>query len=121
MANAPKDVTIYHNPSCGTSRKVLGLLREAGIKPRVIEYLKTPPSRGELKTLLRDLGMTPRQILRKRGSPYEELGLGNPEISDEVILDAIHAHPLLMERPVVVTPRGTRLCRPADRVTDLLA
>ncbi|PPQ31146.1 arsenate reductase (glutaredoxin) [Rhodopila globiformis] len=114
------EVRIYHNPSCGTSRKVLGLLRDAGLEPTVVEYLKTPPSRAELVSLLDRMGMTPRQILRRRGTPYDELGLDDPAKSDEALLDAILAHPILMERPVVVTPRGVRLCRPAETVRDLL-
>jgi arsenate reductase (glutaredoxin) len=116
-----KPVTIYHNPSCGTSRKVLGMLRDAGIAPRVVEYLKTPPSRDDLKTLLRQMGMTPRQLLRRKGSLFGELGLDDPAKTDEQILDALQAHPVLMERPIVVTGRGTRVCRPPDRVADLLA
>jgi arsenate reductase (glutaredoxin) len=117
MATQP---TIYHNPSCGTSRKVLGLLRAAGTEPRVIEYLKTPPTRGELQGLLARMGMTPRQLLRRRGTPFDELALGDPNKTDDDILDAIQAHPVLMERPVVVTDKGARLCRPPDRVMELL-
>lgn len=116
-----KNVTIYHNPTCGTSRKVLGMLRDAGIEPRVIEYLKTPPTRDRLKTLLRDMGMKPRDLIRRKGSLFTELGLADPAKSDEALLDALQAHPVLMERPIVVTDRGTRVCRPADRVVDLLA
>jgi arsenate reductase (glutaredoxin) len=117
MATAP---TIYHNPSCGTSRKVLGMLRDSGTEPRVIEYLKTPPSRAELTGLLAKLGMTPRQLLRRRGTPYDELGLNNPAKTDDELIDAILAHPILMERPVVVTAKGVRVCRPAEQVMDLL-
>ena len=115
------DVVIYHNPACATSRKVLGMIRGAGIEPRVVEYLKTPPSREELLDLLRRMEMTPRQLLRRRGTPYGELGLDDPARSDEVLIDAILAHPILMERPVVVGPRGVRLCRPPERVQDVLA
>lgn len=112
--------TIYHNPACGTSRKVLGALRDAGIQPRVIDYLKTPPSRDEMRQLLTRMDLTPRQLLRKKSSLFTELGLDDPAKSDDDILDALQAHPILMERPIVVTARGTRLCRPAERVNDLL-
>nr|WP_294525005.1 arsenate reductase (glutaredoxin) [uncultured Rhodopila sp.] len=111
---------IYHNPACGTSRKVLGLLREAGLQPNVIEYLKTPPTRQELLALLARLGMTPRQILRRRGTPFDELGLGDAAKSDDSLIDAILAHPILLERPIVVTARGARLCRPAETVQELI-
>ena len=112
--------TIYHNPNCGTSRKVLGILRERGPEPTVIEYLKTPPSREEMKSLLKQMGMTPRDILRRRGTPFEELGLDDASKSDEDLLDALGAHPILMERPVVVTAKGVRVCRPAETVLELL-
>ena len=121
MARAKSEVVIYHNPACATSRKVLGMIRGAGIEPRVVEYLKTPPSREELLDLLRRMEMTPRQLLRRRGTPYGELGLDDPARSDEALIDAILAHPILMERPVVVGPRGVRLCRPPERVQDVLA
>jgi arsenate reductase len=121
MARAKSEVVIYHNPACATSRKVLGMIRAAGIEPRVVEYLKTPPSREELLDLLRRMGMTPRQLLRRRGTPYGELGLDDPARSDEALIDAMLAHPILMERPVVVGPRGVRLCRPPERVQDVLA
>ena len=117
MAAGP---TIYHNPNCGTSRKVLGMLRESGNEPRVIEYLKTPPTKAELKSLLAKMGITPRQLLRRRGTPFDELGLGDPAKSDEQLIDAILAHPILMERPVVVTNKGVRLCRPPEKVRELL-
>ena len=117
MATGP---TIYHNPNCGTSRKVLGMLRETGTEPRVIEYLKTPPTRAELTKLLADMGMTPRQLLRRKGTPFDELGLDDPAKSDDQLIDAILAHPILMERPVVVTGKGVRVCRPAERVLELL-
>jgi arsenate reductase (glutaredoxin) len=116
----PDETIIYHNPNCGTSRKVLGMLRDAGLAPRVIEYLKTPPTRSELLSLLDRMGKTPRQILRRKGTPYEELGLDDPARSDDSLINAILAHPILMERPVVVTPRGVRLCRPADEVAPLI-
>jgi arsenate reductase len=120
MADQKVATTIYHNPSCGTSRKVLGILRGTGTPLHVIEYLKTPPSRAELLDLLRRLEMTPRQLLRRRGTPYDKLGLDDPAKTDDELIDAILAHPILMERPVVVTPKGVRLCRPADRVQDLI-
>jgi arsenate reductase len=113
-------VTIYHNPSCGTSRKVLGMLRQSGNEPKVIEYLKTPPSKAEMKNLLKQLGMTPRQLLRRRGTPFEELGLGDPAKTDDQLIDAILAHPILMERPVVVSDKGVRLCRPPEKVLEIL-
>jgi arsenate reductase (glutaredoxin) len=116
----PAETIIYHNPNCGTSRKVLGLLREAGLAPRVIEYLKTPPTRTELLALLAGMGMTPRQILRRKGTPYDELGLDDPAKSDDSVIDAILGHPILLERPIVVSPRGVRLCRPAEQVAVLL-
>ena len=99
-------ITIYHNAACGTSRNVLGLIRNSGEEPAVIEYLKTPPARAELLSLLARMGMTPRQILRQKGTPYAELGLGDPSLSDDALLDAIEAHPILIERPIVVTPLG---------------
>jgi arsenate reductase (glutaredoxin) len=114
------ETTIYHNPNCGTSRKVLGMLRDAGVEPRVIEYLKTPPTREELVSLLQRMGKTPRQILRRKGTPYDELGLDDPAKSDDELIAAILAHPILLERPVVVTPRGVRLCRPAEEVVPLI-
>jgi len=120
MARATPEVTIYHNPACSTSRKVLGMIRETGMEPRVIEYLKTPPTRQELLGLLRSMGMTPRQLLRRRGAPYDELGLGDPAMSDDELIDAIVAHPILLERPVVVGPRGVRLCRPPERLHEVM-
>ncbi|NYH18260.1 arsenate reductase (glutaredoxin) [Paraburkholderia bryophila] len=113
-------VTIYHNPDCGTSRNVLALLREAGENPQVIEYLKTPPDRATLERLIADTGMAVRDVLRIKGTPYKELGLGDPALSDAQLIDAMLAHPILMNRPIVATPRGTRLCRPSDAVTGLL-
>ncbi len=120
MARAKSEVVIYHNPACATSRRVLAMLRDAGTEPRVVEYLKTPPSRAELLDLLRRMDMTPRQLLRRRGTPYDQLGLADPTKPDEALIDAILAHPILMERPVVVGPRGVRLCRPPDRVKEVL-
>jgi arsenate reductase (glutaredoxin) len=114
------EVTIYHNPACTTSRKVLAAIRASGTEPRVIEYLKSPPSRAELRSLLSRMGMTPRALLRRRGTPYEELGLDDPKKSDDVLIDAMLAHPVLIERPIVVTERGVRLCRPVERLGEIL-
>ena len=113
-------VTIYHNPKCGTSRNVLAILRERGIEPEVVEYLETPPSREELVQLVRDMGVGVRDILRQKGTPYDELGLGDSSLTDDQLLDAIVRHPILMNRPIVVTPRGTRLCRPSETVNEIL-
>ena len=113
-------VTIYHNPNCSTSRKVLGLLRDAGHQPEVIEYLKTPPTRDRMKELLKAMGMKPRDILRRSGTPYDELGLGDPALTDDQILDALEKHPILMQRPVVVSQKGTRLCRPLEKVAEVV-
>lgn len=113
-------ITIYHNQNCGTSRKVLARLRELGHEPQVIEYLKTPPSRAQMQALLAAMGMSPRDILRRKGTPYEELGLDNPALADDQLLDALAAHPILMERPVVVTAKGTRVCRPAETLDEIL-
>jgi arsenate reductase len=120
MASKPNDVVIYHNPNCSTSRKVLGMMREAGTEPRIVEYLKTPPSRAELVDLLRRMDMTPRALLRRRGTPYDSLGLADPAKGDEALIDAMLAEPILIERPIVVGPRGVRLCRPAERVYEVL-
>lgn len=111
---------IYHNPNCGTSRKVLGMLREAGHEPQVIEYLKTPPSRPELESMLKRMGAGPRQILRQKEASYEDLGLADLSLSDDALIDAMLAHPILIERPIVVTSRGVALCRPAEAVKPLL-
>jgi arsenate reductase len=112
--------TIFHNPACGTSRNVLALIRNSGVEPQVIEYLKTPPSRDQLRALLAQLGLPVRAVLRKKGTPFEELGLDNPALSDDALLDAILAHPILLERPIVVTPLGAKLCRPSEAVLDIL-
>lgn len=112
-------VTIYHNPSCTTSRKVLAAIRAAGTEPRVVEYLKTPPSRAELKSLLDRMGMTPRALLRRRGTPYDELGLDDPKKTDAALIDAMLTHPVLIERPIVVTERGVRLCRPVEKLAEI--
>jgi arsenate reductase len=116
----PIDIIIYHNPECGTSRKVLGLIRNAGIEPHVIEYLQTPPTRALLGRLLERAGMTPRQLLREKGALYAELGLGDQNLSEGALLDAMMAHPALINRPLVVSPLGVKLCRPPEAVLDLL-
>lgn len=113
-------VTIFHNPSCGTSRNVLALIREAGIEPVVVEYLKTPYTREQLRGLLQTMSLRPRDVLRAKGDLYTELGLADPALGDDQLLAAMVAHPVLVERPIVVSPRGTRLCRPKERVLDLL-
>ena len=114
------EITIFHNPGCGTSRNVLGLIRDAGFEPRVVDYLKTPPSRDELRALLAAMGMGVRQLLREKGTPFAELGLGDPKWTDEQLLDFIEQHPVLMNRPVVATPLGVKLCRPSEAVLELL-
>jgi arsenate reductase len=114
------DVTIYHNPACTTSRKVLAAIRAAGVEPVVIEYLKTPPARAELKSLLDRMGMSARDLVRRRGTPFEELGLGDPNKTDAALIDAMLAHPILIERPIVVTEKGVRLCRPPERLGEIL-
>lgn len=114
------DWTIYHNPNCGTSRNVLAMLREAGIEPTVIQYLKTPPDHATLKALLKRVGMGPRDLLRRKGTPYEELGLDDAKWTDDELIDQMVKHPVLIERPIVTGPRGARLCRPADTVRELL-
>jgi arsenate reductase (glutaredoxin) len=113
-------VTIYHNPACGTSRNVLALIRNSGEEPRIVEYLKTPPSREELVALIRRMGIPVRGLLRRKGTPYDALGPDDPGLSDDALLDAMVAHPILMERPVVVSRLGARLCRPSEDVLDLL-
>ncbi len=113
-------VTIYHNPACGTSRNTLAMIRNAGIEPTVIEYLQTPPSRAELKAMIIDAGLTVREAIREKGTPYAELGLDDPALSDEQLLDAVVKEPILINRPFVVTPLGTRLCRPSEAVLEIL-
>ncbi|MGN8019603.1 arsenate reductase (glutaredoxin) [Phyllobacterium sp. 22229] len=113
-------VTIYHNPSCGTSRNVLALIRNPGIEPAIIEYLKTPPARQELKDLIRRAGLTVRAAIREKGTPYTELGLDDLSLNDEQLLDAMEAHPILINRPFVVTEKGVRLARPSEAVLDIL-
>jgi arsenate reductase len=114
-------VTIYHNPACGTSRKVLGLIREHGEEPEIVEYLKAPPDRATLTDLIARMGIAPRDLLRRRGTPYEALGLDDPARSDAALIDAMLAHPILIERPIVVTPLGVRLCRPPETVLGILS
>lgn len=116
----PSPITIYHNPNCGTSRNTLAMIRNSGVEPLVIEYLVTPPSRGAIEKLLRDMSMPVRDLLRRKGTPYDDLGLDGPEWTDELLLDLVVQHPILMNRPVVVTPLGTRLCRPSELVLDIL-
>lgn len=114
------DIVIYHNPECGTSRNTLGLIRNAGVEPHVVEYLKTPPSRALLVELIDRAGMAPRDLLREKGTPYAELGLGDRSLSDDALVDAMMAHPVLINRPLVVSPLGVKLCRPSEAVLDLL-
>ena len=114
------DTLIYHNPACGTSRNTLALIRAAGIEPRVIEYLKTPPSRDTIRALAAATGEPLRALLREKGTPYAELGLADPGLTDDQLLDAVEAHPILLNRPIVVSPKGTRLCRPSEAVLPLL-
>jgi arsenate reductase (glutaredoxin) len=114
------DVVIYHNPDCGTSRNTLGLIRNAGVEPHVVEYLKTPPTRKMLEQLIARMGVGIRDLLREKGTPYRELGLADETLSDAALLDAMMAHPILINRPIVVTPVGVRLCRPSESVLDLL-
>lgn len=111
---------IYHNPQCGTSRNVLALIRHAGIEPEIVDYLRTPPDRATLLALLSSLQMTPRQLLRRKGTPFEALGLDVATLTDDALIEAMLAHPILIERPIVVSPKGTRLCRPSETVLDLL-
>ena len=113
-------VTIYHNPACGTSRNTLAIIRQSGEEPAVIEYLKTPPSREEMVGLLTAMGMSPRELLREKGTPFAELGLDDRSLSNDDLIDAMMAHPILINRPIVVTERGTRLCRPSEQVLELL-
>ncbi len=116
----PLSVTIYHNPACGTSRNVLALIRNAGIEPTVVEYLKTPPDRATLESLIARMGIRPRQLLREKGTPYAELGLGADHWTDAELIAQMLAHPILINRPIVVTARGVRLCRPSETVLEIL-
>jgi arsenate reductase len=120
MTEQAVPVTIYHNPACGTSRNTLALIRNAGVEPEVIEYLKTPPDRATLVELMRRAGLRPRELLREKGTPYAELGLAETHWSDSQLIDQMLAHPILINRPLVVTPWGVRLCRPSEVVLDIL-
>jgi arsenate reductase len=113
-------VTIYHNPACGTSRNTLAMIRQSGEQPEVVEYLKNPPDRARLIELIRAMGISVRALLREKGTPYAELGLADPKWSDDQLIDFMLAHPILINRPIVVTPKGVRLCRPSEAVLDLL-
>ena len=113
-------VTIYHNPKCGTSRNTLAMIRASGVEPNVVHYLETPPSRAELVSLIERCGLAPRDVLRQSGTPYDELGLGDPAIGDDALIDAMMAHPILINRPLVVAPKGVRLCRPSEVVLEIL-
>jgi len=114
------DIVIYHNPECGTSRNALAMIRNAGIEPHVVEYLKTPPSRALLESLIARAGISPRALLRERGTPFAELGLENPALTDTQLVDAMMEHPILINRPLVVSPLGVKLCRPSEEVLDLI-
>lgn len=114
------DIVIYHNPLCGTSRNALAMIRNAGIEPHVVEYLKTPPSRALLVQLMDRAGITPRALLREKGTPFAELGLGDESLVDDALIDAMMEHPVLINRPLVVSPLGVKLCRPSEQVLDLL-
>ncbi|MFA5120483.1 arsenate reductase (glutaredoxin) [Zavarzinia sp.] len=114
------DVVIYHNPACGTSRNTLALIRHCGVEPHVVEYLKSPPSRAMIRNLVARMGLPLRDVMRRKGTPFDDLGLDDPTLSDDALLDAIEAHPILLNRPIVVSPLGVRLCRPSEAVLDLL-
>ena len=113
-------VTIWHNPKCATSRKVLEMIRAKGVEPTIVDYVKHPPSVAEIKAALKDMGARPRDLLRRRGTPYDELGLDDSKLGDAALIAAMHSHPILIERPVVRTRKGTRLCRPPERLKDIL-
>lgn len=115
-----RDIIIYHNPDCGTSRNTLALIRNSGVEPHVVEYLKAPPARALLVELIERAGMTPRELLREKGTPFAELGLGDESLSDDALIDAMMAHAILINRPLVVTPLGVKLCRPSEAVLDIL-
>ena len=117
---SPVDIVIYHNPDCGTSRNTLAMIRNARLEPHVVEYLKTPPSRALLVSLIARMGIGPRTLLREKGTPYAELGLGDPALSNDQLIDAMMDHPILINRPIVVSPLGVKLCRPSEAVLDLL-
>lgn len=113
-------VTIYHNPNCGTSQNVLAMIRQSGVEPEIIEYLTTPPSRAKLLELIKAMGISERDLLREKGTPYRELGLDNPGLTDDQLIDQMMAYPILINRPIVVTPKGVKLCRPSETVIPLL-
>jgi arsenate reductase len=113
-------VTIYHNPACGTSRNTLAMIRQSGTEPEIIQYLKSPPSRARLKELIAAMGISTRGLLREKGTPYSELGLADPRWTDDQLLDLMLVHPILINRPIVVTPKGVKLCRPSEAVLDIL-
>jgi arsenate reductase len=119
-ARVPTDIIIYHNPDCGTSRNTLAMIRNAGVEPHIIEYLKTPPSRAMLAQLIARMGIATRALLREKGTPYADLGLGDPALTDDALVDAMMAHPILINRPIVVSPKGVMLCRPSEDVLNLL-
>ncbi|MGY3137108.1 arsenate reductase [Bradyrhizobium sp. USDA 4501] len=114
-------ITIYHNPACGTSRNALAMIRQSGEEPEIVEYLKTPPARDTLVSLIKAMGMTPRALLREKGTPYAALDLANPKWSDDELIDFMIAHPILINRPIVVSPNGVKLCRPSEALLELLA
>ena len=120
MTNRMTNITIYHNPACGTSRNVLALIRNSGVEPTIIEYLKTPPGRDGLVALIAQMNVSVRDVLRQKDTPYDALQLGNPTLSDDAMVDAMVAHPILMNRPIVITELGVRLCRPSEAVLDIL-
>jgi len=120
MQSNPSSITIFHNPACGTSRNTLALIRNSGDEPRIVEYLKTPPSRDTLVGLMRSMGITARELLRRKGTPYDELDLDDPKWSDDQLIELMLEHPILINRPIVVTPLGTKLCRPSELVLDIL-
>ena len=120
MSDSPVSVTIYHNPACGTSRNTLGLIRNAGVEPTIIEYLKDPPDRATLESLIACMGIRPRDLLRQKGTPYDELGLGAVHWTDADLIEQMLKHPILINRPIVVTPWGVKLCRPSEAVLDIL-
>lgn len=120
MVESPLSIVIYHNPGCGTSRNTLGLIRNTGVEPTVIEYLKTPPDRAMLESLIERMGIRPRDLLREKGTPFAELGLGELHWTDEQIIDRMMEHPILINRPIVVTPWGVKLCRPSEKVLEIL-
>ncbi len=117
---AGKRVTIWHNPKCGTSRKVREMIRAKGIEPTIVDYVKSPPSVADIKAVLKEMGSAPRELLRRRGTPYDELGLDDDKLGDAALVAAMHEHPILIERPVVRTQKGTRLCRPPERLKEIL-